>query len=217
MRIWDNTAASGETTKSCPFLTSAIFNSQDYSSDACLQWRMCSQKIAPGSWSGIQRLKNQYISKGKLFFVLSQTTAATFPHIKSLTKQITTDWQQGFFGNSTGEWVVTLGSLLIIVPPGLLLIPKYEIFIAQDGGNGCSHPAFQKKRKLAENICRSHALTRMLHLPRKNVFLLFNRHSNPNNSQGFRRPTGLKIIAASGAKEDLWQDYHRSNFKIKNF
>lgn len=65
---------------------------------------------------------------------------------------------------------MTLGSLLIIVPAGLLLILKYEIFIAQDGGNGCSHPAFQKERKLAENICRSHALTRMLRLPHKNVF-----------------------------------------------
>lgn len=133
---------------------------------------MCVEKTAPGPWSDTQRVKNQYIPEGKLFFVLffSQTTAATFQHIASLTKQITSEWQQGFLGNGVGEWVVTLGSLLIIGPPGLLLIRSYEIFIAQDRGNGCSHPAFQKERKSPENICRSQALTRMLHLPHKNVF-----------------------------------------------
>lgn len=117
-------------------MKSGIFHLQDYCSDArCLEGcrEKKKKKIAKGYWSSTQRLKNQYISKGKLFFVFSQRTPATFQHKTSLTKQITTDWQQGFFGNSAGEWVVTLGSLLIIVPPGLLLILKYEIFIAQDG------------------------------------------------------------------------------------
>lgn len=149
--------AQSETSKSRPFTKSDISDLQDYSSDVCC-WEGCGpdrKNVAPGSWFCTQRQANQYISEGKLFFVFSQTTAATFQPITSLTKQMSIGWQQGlclvfcFFslGNSAGEWAVTPWQSLNHRPTRSTAYSEVWDIHSSGWGNGCSHPAFQKQRK----------------------------------------------------------------------
>lgn len=158
------------------------------------------KKSAPGSWFGTQRLNSQYISNRKLFFVFSHTTRTKFHPKTSLTQQYKSVLTGSkVLGNGAGRWVVTLGSLLIIIPPRLLLILKYRIFIAQDGAMAAPILLFKRteaggKRKQLTCFDKNGLFTS------QNVFCDITGTAI-QITLGSLNPTGLKIIAASKPKK----------------
>lgn len=94
---------------------------------------------------------------------------------------------------------MTLGSLLIIIPPHLLLIWKYRIFIAQDGAMAAPILLFKRteaggKRKQLTCFDKNGLFTS------QNVFCDITGTAI-QITLGSLNPTGLKIIIASEPKK----------------
>lgn len=151
-------------------------------------------------------MNSQYISNRKLFFVFSHTTGAKFHPKTSLMQQYkSVPTGSKVLGNSAGEWVVTLGSLLIIIPPHLLLIWKYRIFIAQDGAMAAPILLFKRteaggKHKQLTCFDKNGLFTS------QNVFCDITDNAF-QITLGTLNPTGLKIIIVSEPKK-ICDDYH---------